>query len=586
MYRDWADRMNAAETAASRKAVVDEMCRMFAFSTAKAYKVLKENGWESGRAKRKDAGASSVDRELLIAVGEMVKQCIRKNGKATLPVNVARSILEARGLAIPVGDRRLRELLRQNHLAVADSKVPAPHQTMRTEYPNQVHFADPSVCLIYFAPGGKQKLIGDDELYKNKNFLEGKLKCWRYVLTDHYSGSLCVRYYAAMGETAANMYDFLLYAWGQKNSNVNVFHGIPELLIWDCGTANIAKATSNALKAFSVKTMPHLPGNPRAKGQVENANNLVETQFESRLRFEPVDSIEELNGAAERFYAAYNANLINGLDTRLRRGGVIVGSRANLWQRITKEQLRELPDEETCRQVFANGIQTRKVAGDLTVSLVHPRAGRSLKYSVRDLPGVLVGMELKLQPLLLTAELLCIASYEESGEDRSFELAPIVYDSAGFDINSPVYGQEYKRPKDTEREAAGKTLEAPGLAAVMGPAHSFIDPENPFMRQSTGTPIEVAETVHTHEIIISVVEAAKRIKAQCGEVPEGFIKSMREQYPEGMPVRVVDDLIKARKPKAEPSINTRGWIIEGGAAAAPAGTFEQIPAAEKKSKIA
>jgi hypothetical protein len=313
-----------------------------------------------------------------------------------LPVTVVRSILEARGVNVPVGDSRLRELLRQSHLAVTDSRVPAPHQTMRTEYPNQVHFADPSVSLLYYMPGGKQKIIRDDELYKNKNFLEGKDKCWRYVLTDHYSGSVCVRYCLSPGETAANMYDFLLYAWSQKKNNVNVFHGVPELLIWDCGTANIAKATTGVLKAFGVKTLPHLLGNPRAKGQVENANNLVEMQFECRLRFEPVSSIEELNSAAERWYAAYNANLINGLDTRLKRGG-IRESRSTLWQRIRPEQLRELPDEETCRQVFANGIQTRKMAGNLTVSIVHPRAGRSFKHSVRDLPGVLVGMELKLQ---------------------------------------------------------------------------------------------------------------------------------------------------------------------------------------------
>jgi hypothetical protein len=557
MYQAWVDRMVAAGTAAGRKAAVGEMCRLFGFSTAKAYKVLKENGWESGRAKRKDAGASSLDEKLLIAVGDMVKQCIRKNGKATLPVNVARSILEARGLAVPVSDSRLRELLRQNHMAVADSRVPTPHQAMRTEYPNQVHFADPSVCLIYFAPGGKQKIIGDDELYKNKNFLEGKMKCWRYVLTDHYSGSICVRYYAAMGETAANMYDFLLYAWGQKESNVNVFHGVPELLIWDCGTANIARATSNALKAFGVKTLPHLPGNPRAKGQVENANNLVETQFESRLRFEPVNSVAELNGAVERWYTAYNANMIDGLDTRLRRNGLVI-SRSTLWQRIPKEKLRELPDEETCRQVFANGIQTRKVAGDLTVSIVHPRAGRSLKYSVRDLPGILVGMELNLQPLLVTDEPLCIVSYENGKEALSFEIAPVVFDSAGFDVTAPVYGKEYQRPKDTAREKARKALPTPEkMIAVMGAAHSFIQPENPFMRQTEGDQISVAETVHTHEIIISAVEAAKRIKAECGEVPEGFIDSLREQYPEGVPVRAVDDLIKERKPKAEPSINAK-----------------------------
>jgi hypothetical protein len=591
--------MAAACTATGRKAVVDEMCRMFAFSTARAYKVLKENGWDSGRTKRKDAGATSVDQNLLIAVGDMLKQCIRKNGKATLPVNVARSILEARGICIPVSDSRLRELLRQNHIAVADSKIPSPHQAMRTEYPNQVHFADPSVCLIYFAPGGKQnaskmRIIGDDELYKNKNFLEGKMKCWRYVLTDHYSGSVCTRYYAAMGETAANMYDFLLYAWGQKKNNVNVFHGIPELLIWDCGTANIARATSNALKAFGVKTMPHLPGNPRAKGQVEVSNNIVEIHFESRLRFEPVHSIEELNDAAERWYTAYNADLIPGLDTKLKRSGMTIGIRANLWQRIRPEQLRELPDAETCRQVFANGIQTRKVAGDLTVSIVHPRAGRSLRYSVRDLPGILVGMELTLQPMLVTTEpgkpgFLCIVSYENGGEELSFEIEPIVYDSAGFNVDSPVYGQEYKRPRDTARETAEKTLQTeglktPGLAAVMGPAHSFIRPENPFMRQSEGTPVEVAETVHTHELIISAVEAAKRVKAECGEVPDGFISSLREQYPEGVPVRAVDDLIKARAPKREPAGTTGGLVIQDGAA--PAEETEETPAPAQESKTA
>ena len=149
--------------------------------------------------------------------------------------------------------------------------------------------------------------------------MEGKLKCWRYVLTDHYSASICVRYYAAAGETAANMYDFLLYAWGLKETPAFVFHGIPKLLIWDCGTANIARATTNALKAFGVETKPHLPGNPRAKGQVENANNLVECHFESRLRFEPVNGIEELNDASERWCTAYNANLLEGLDTRLRK---------------------------------------------------------------------------------------------------------------------------------------------------------------------------------------------------------------------------------------------------------------------------
>jgi hypothetical protein len=579
--------MNAARSARERKAVVDEMCRMYAFSSAKAYKVLQENGWESGRKKRRDAGTTSLAEEHLQTVAAMLKQCIRKNGKATLPVNVARSILQARGHDIQISDSRLRELLRQNHMAASDRKVPTPHQAMRTEYPNQVHFTDPSVALIWFAPGGKQKLIGDDELYKNKNFFgrgaDEKLKCWRYVLTDHYSGSLCVRYYAALGETAANMYDFLLYCWRQKKNNVNVFHGLPELLIWDCGTANIARATVNALQALGVKTVPHIPGNPRAKGQVEGANNIVETHFECRLRFEPVASMEELNDAAERWYEGYNANLIAGLDTRLKRGGVN-RSRANLWQRIPKEKLRELPDEETCRQIFANSIQTRKIAGDLTIGIVHPRVGRSLRYSVRDLPGVLVGMEVRVQPLLVTAEPLCIVSYEAQGKETSFEIAPIVYDDAGFETTAALYGQEYKRPKDTARETAGKALDEIGLEGVMGPAHSFIQPANPFIRQQTGAATEVAESVHTHEIIISAVEAAKRVKAACGEIEEGFLAEVRQQYPEGVSTRVVDEWVKARRPGTGTEINAQDWVLSGGGTVAR--EVESAEVSEQKNKIA
>ena len=586
MYQHWADRMGEADGAAGRKAVVADMRKMFAISAAKAYRLLAENGWDSGRAKRKDAGASSVDRELLAAVGEMVRQCVRKNGKATLPVNVARSILEARGIDVPVGDSRLRELLRQNHLSVADGRAASPHQAMRTEHPNQVHFADPSVCLIYFAPGGRQKLIGDDELYKNKNFLEGRDKCWRYVLTDHYSGCICARYYAARGETAANMWDFLLYAWGRKENNANVFHGIPELLVWDCGSANVAKATGNTLRAFGVKTAPHMPGNPRAKGQVESANNLVETQFESRLRFEPVNSIEELNNAVERWYAAYNANLLAGLDTRLRRGGVCAGSRASLWQKIPKEHLRELPDSETCRQVFAAGIQTRKVAGDLTVAIAHPRAKRSLRYSVRDLPSVMVGMEIMLQPLLTTDEPLCIAIIKNGKEETSYEIAPVVFDNAGFDVSAPVFGAEYSRPKDTAREKARKSKDNPSLAALMGPAHSFIKADNPFVKQAEGTAIEVAETVHTHEIIISAVEAAKRVMAALGSAPDGYIDDMRANYPDGVPSRIVDAYISERKPKADPPANARDRIVEGGAKNSAAAKVARIAAAEKTSKIA
>jgi hypothetical protein len=66
-------------------------------------------------------------------------------------------------------------------------------------------------------------------------------------------------------------------------------------------------------------------------------------------------------------------------------------------------------------------------------------------------------------------------------------------------------------------------------------------------------------------------------------VPEGFINELKRQHPEGVSTRIVDDLIKARKPKIETPINAKSWIIEGGAAA---GAEEFVETPEPESKIA
>ncbi len=336
MYEDFVLQMQAAKTARERSSVIAEMCRLFGFCEASAYRALRKCGWENGRKKRSDEGLSRISDEDLNIAAALLQNSVRKNGKKTMSVENARSIMIQNGFDVPISARQLSGLLRTRTLSTESTSKPSPHQRMRSEHPNQVHFADPSVALMYFAPNGKQKFLRDDEVYKNKPFLEGRenLKCWRYVLTDHYSGSICVRYYAAAGENSANMYDFLLYAWGKKKDPLYNFHGLPELLIWDCGSANISKPVTNALKALRVETRPHLPGNPRAKGQVENANNIVECQFESLLHLEEVGSMEELNDAAERWCAAFNANKLEHRDTRITRAGRKIGSRTMIWNWI------------------------------------------------------------------------------------------------------------------------------------------------------------------------------------------------------------------------------------------------------------
>lgn len=559
MYAAFVKQMETARNAAERSAVVSEMCRMFAFSAAKAYAVLKEAGWQSGRKKREDAGVSSIDEKTLKLAASLLQNSVRKNGKKTMSVEIARAILRQNGFTVPISNSRLKQLLKEATLSTESTAKPSPHQRMRTEYPNQVHFADPSVALMYFAPGGGQHILRDDEVYKNKPFLEGReqLKCWRYVLTDHYSSSICVRYYAAAGETAANMYDFLLYAWGKKQDPLYNFHGLPELLIWDCGSANISRPVTAALTALRVETKPHMPGNPRAKGQVEKANDIVETQFECLLKLEPVQSIDELNEAAERWCAAFNANRLEGRDTRLTRGGKKIASRLELWNRIEESQLKELPDSDICRQIFTTGVQVRTVGGDLAVSIVHPNVKTSLRYSLRSLPDIMVGMAVNVQPLLVTADAVQVSYKNHAGEIETFEVAPIEYGDAGFDMSAPVFGKEYQSPPDTLRETNLKELASLALAnagdktpfakATGGEGfktHSVIHAVDPFATATTGKQIEVAAgTVEVHDIFISAVEAAKRFKARAGYIPDGFIARIKTEYPEGLPSKLIDDLV-------------------------------------------
>lgn len=561
MYEDFVLQMQAAKTAKERSSIIAEMCRLFGFCKVSAYRALRRNGWESDRKKRSDAGASSINEKDLSTVAALLQNSVRKNGKKTMSVENARSIMLQNGFDVPISTRQLSELLKTRTLSTESTSKPSPHQRMRTEYPNQVHFADPSVALMYFAPNGKQKFLRDDEVYKNKPFLEGRenLKCWRYVLTDHYSGTICVHYYAAAGENSANMYDFLLYAWGKKKDPLYNFHGLPELLIWDCGSANISKPVTNALKALRVETKPHLPGNPRAKGQVENANNIVECQFESLLHLEEVNSMEELNDAAERWCAAFNANQLEHRDTRISRAGRKIGSRTMIWNWIKEEQLRELPDEEICRQIFTTGIQPRTVGGDLAISFVHPKNKAATRYSLSALPDIMVGMTVNVQPILVSEEALALVSYQDrTGEIVSFEVKPIEYDRVGFDIAAPVFGQEYKSQPDTLIEKNTKALaeiaasddktEVPFAKVTDGQGfktHSLIRTEaNPFFKTQTGKQVEVAAgTVEVHDILITPVEMAKRFKARAGFIPDGFIASLKKEFPDGVPSQLVDDLV-------------------------------------------
>jgi len=268
-----------------RSGLVDEFAQRYRWSRAKVYRMLKKVGWTSGRKTRADKGTTSQDMKALTDLAATLQVSLRKNGKATMDIPNARSMLAMNGRDFTVSNDRIAQLLVQNGMDLKSQKRQRAHQSMRSLHPNHVHLVDPSLCLIYYDPAGRQHIIRDDQFYKNKPDHVAKIekwKVWRYVLVDHHSDSIIVRYYRAKGETQANLFDFLLYAWSRREGRP--FHGVPQILYWDKGSANTSAAIKIALRALEVEPLTHEAGNPRAKGAVEQANNLVEKLFESRLK--------------------------------------------------------------------------------------------------------------------------------------------------------------------------------------------------------------------------------------------------------------------------------------------------------------
>lgn len=565
MLEEYVRLLDGVEDPAKRSRMIKTWAGQLRMDTKQLYRKLKAAGWQSGRRRRRDAGDTEVPSDSLEILAAAMNAAVRQNGKATLYIPTARQILEANGVSFNgASNEHLARLLRARGMDLGtQSKSETAHINMRSLHPNHVHLVDPSLCLLYYLPDKtqgmkrlpkqRQRIIEDSEAYKNKPFMEkkGELKVWRYVLTDHRTGSISVRYYQQPGESMTALWDFLMYAWSPKDEPLYAFHGVPEWLIWDAGSANTSKPIQNALEGLQVKTHVHLPGKPRVKGSVENANNLVETLFESRLRFQPVESVEELNEAAERWAALYNANRIKGVDTRLERRGVKF-ARLEAWLAIRPEELRELPEE--AKELLAYQPETRKVAGDLTITFVHPRIKRRAVYRVGGVPGVRVGATVEVQALLMDDGGALRIRHDWEGQTVTETVYPVEMDELGQPLDAPVWGENYKRNPETYVDLIHKKLDnLTGPGAV--PMEGFNDGQGlravdaiadeggamlPFPRRG-----EVIDTRREPVVTLNHVEAAKYVMARMGHGWDpAYFAEIKQRFPDGVSERELEALLE------------------------------------------
>jgi len=518
------DRLNAAPHG-ERRAMVEAHAAAVGKSVNTVYGWLATHaGYDSGRKKRSDAGQTRLPGETLEAIAAMQREGIRANGKRTMPLAVAMNVADANGITVNVSESQISRLLRQRRMDTRSVTQARTTTELRSLHPNHVHQIDPSLCLLYYTPGGKQHLMTESKFYKNKldAYAKVKLKCWRYVRYDHASGVVDVRYYEAEGENQVVLFDFLMWTWGKQEGRLN--YGVPKLLLWDKGSANTSHAIQNLLDALEVKHETHAAGHAWAKGGVEQANNLVETHFESRLRLEPVDSVEQLNAAALAWARDWNANMLTHIDSRLRRASSEPKVRDDLWNLIlrTPGALVDMPPREVC-QWFLAGKEAERQVRNLQITFAHPELGRSAAYDLRAwAEHIHNGQKVVVAPVLLREGVLRVSIDRAGAEALVVEVEPQRdFDSFGRSADAVVIGEGYNRAPETAGESVARRL----AVAAYGEGTTVDQAEDkreagarPFAHLNGGKGL----TAHSH---LGQEEAPARLLPAAGEVSSEAVRA-------------------------------------------------------------
>lgn len=407
----------------------------------------------TGRKTRADKGDTRLPFEQAQFLAAMLSQGGRRQGKQITSLKTALKIAQSNGEVDPsVSLATATRILSEAGLLPRQLCKATPHTRLRSLHPNHVWQIDPSLCVIYYEGGRVRILDTASKFYKNNiDYVErlNPMRVWRYVQTDHTSGAIYARYYACKGESTESVFEFLMDAMSPRDPR-HIMRGVPLQLVWDAGSANKAHAVQHMLTQLLVRHWAHLSRNPRAKGQVEQGNNLIECSFEGRLPFCEVPSVDELNALLAEWLVAQNSEPFY-------RDGKLLGTRYGLWQLIRAEQLRFCPPRAVCEVLLTTKPERRIVRGDLTISFSVKGHGSST-YRVDHIEGVSNGDALDVVVSIYRAPNICIVRKDEEGRTRYVECEPQLVDAFGFPVDAPVIGERYAAHADTPADTKRKDL--------------------------------------------------------------------------------------------------------------------------------
>jgi transposase InsO family protein len=443
--------------------MIEDAARILGVTPQTVYRKLAAHGYKPGRKRRTDKGRTCVDRDTALLACGMVVKATRANGKRTMPLAGAVKILEHSGMGCKINTdtgevtmpapATVARVARRYGCHPEQLRRGKPPVELASPHPNWCWQVDASVCVLFYLPGGKMGVrpIDDRQVYKNKPHNEDAIKdkrVIRWVVTDHYSGAFFLRY-STGAEDSLHLLDALFEAMCRRDDSENdCLYGVPRILVADKGSSITSGHARAAFDALGVRLVTHKPGNPRAKGQVEQAQNLVETQFEGRLRMYEVTDLPSLNAAADQWRVAYNLTAKHSRHGRTRHA---------MWRVIREDHLRIPASMEALRDLAHSGPARATVTRNLTIVRTLRGYGRQ-EYDVRAIPGILPKMDVSLQINPFRAPCVDMTLEDAEGNRRTWTLEPIERDEAGFRVGAALIGEEYKALADTAADTALKDI--------------------------------------------------------------------------------------------------------------------------------
>ncbi|WP_145548427.1 MULTISPECIES: DDE-type integrase/transposase/recombinase [Yersinia] len=559
-----------------RGAVYDAACAELGLSRATLLRKLKEVSVTDKRKKRVDAGRSALSRDEAAMISATLREATRKNGKRLYSIADAVETLRTNGFIsagrtdeetgefFPLSEDTISRALRNYGLHPEQLDAPAPSSEMASLHPNHVWEIDASLCTLYYLSNGHKGLqvMDSAKFYKNKPANIARIasdRVWSYEITDHTSGWIYVEY--VMGaESGENLCSVLINAM-QERGGADVLHGVPKILYLDPGSANTAGMTKNMCRSLGINLIAHKPHNARATGQVEKARDIIERKLEPGLKFQPVNSLEELNTLAVKWRSHFNATAVH---SRHRK------TRTDIWLKITAEQLLKAPSVEVCRELAVAAPESRKVTSKLRVPF------RGIEYDVSAVPGVMVGEKLMITRNPWRTDAAQVVLTGEDGHEMFFLVDEVKKNEFGFAESAAVFGEGHKAVADTPAQTAAKEIEqlvtgtenATDAAAArkakalpfggrLDPYKHIDDTTLPTYMPRRGQASEV-RSPRVEQRPLTHVEAAKVLREKFTAsghkwTPEHY-RQLAAQYPDGVPEVALDEVMVTLTTPARSSV--------------------------------